>query len=601
MSYGHGLIGNCTSAALVSSDCGVEWLCLPFFDSPSIFADILDREKGGSMRIEGLKTKKISQKYVPRTAILKTTFITEDGEFEVNDYMPRFITGPDRFYCPSEVQRNIRVISGRPRIIVRLKAMPNYALEEARYTVNQDHIKITSQKGEYNSYFLYSNLDLNKVLAAEPIEISDFCFLLLSYHEKLDEVNNNRIYLEYEKTKSYWLDWAERTNSPRGFREDVIRSAITLKLLTFQRTGAVIAAPTTSLPEIIGQTRNWDYRFCWIRDASMTIELYSRIGHIESGTRFLNFILNRIRRKTENIAVMYSISGEKQLKETTLDHLSGYEGSRPVRIGNEAYIQSQNDLYGELMEAIYTYLVINRERDHQLLEEIWTIVRTLVNQVRESWEKPDSGIWERRKSLQHYVHSKVMNWVAMDRAVKIAKCFNKSVYVRRWSELAGRIKNEILQRGWNERLGSFSMFYGGDAYDASNLLMLHYGFLDKSDPMMVSTVRKSCENLVRNGLTFRYLSEDEFGQPRNAFVVTSFWMINALHLTGEKERAKEMLKKLSSLRNPLGLFSEAIDVDTGRLTGNFPQGYSHLAHIQTLFLLETDYDWSDVNRTMVCF
>ncbi|MBU0630614.1 MAG: glycoside hydrolase family 15 protein [Candidatus Margulisbacteria bacterium] len=597
INYNFGLIGNCASAALVSPDSSIEWLCLPFFDSPSVFARLLDKDKGGHFKISGVGTTKIEQKYVPGTPILKTIVATKDGSFEINDYMPRYFVGADKVYSPSEVQRNIMVLSGKPKIRVELKAMPNYASTDAEYTVNRDHIKIASVKGDYNSFFLYSNLNLNKIIAGELIELEHFSYFLFSYHEKLEEICNDKIYVEYEKTKTYWLDWCQKTRAPRNHRPEVLRSAITLKLLTFQKTGAVVAAPTTSLPEIIGEGRNWDYRFCWVRDASMTIELYARLGHTESATRFMNFILNRLPRKAENIRVMYSISGEKTLEEQILPHLSGYQDSRPVRTGNQAYTQDQNDLYGELIEAIYTYFVINIDRDIQLIEEVWTVVRSLINQVERCWTKPDSGIWERRGPAQHYVHSKMMNWVAVDRAAKIARLLEKPAYVDKWSGLAHQIKEDILTHGWDEPLGSFVMHYGSKIYDASNLLMLHYGFLERTDPKMINTVRQSYDNLVKNDLAFRYIAEDDFGLPRNAFIVTTFWMINALYLIGEKEKAKKMFEKISRHRNKLGLYSEAIDITSGRLTGNFPQGYSHLAHIQTIFLLETDYDWSDVTKT----
>ncbi|MCA9405293.1 MAG: glycoside hydrolase family 15 protein, partial [Candidatus Omnitrophica bacterium] len=405
--------------------------------------------------------------------------------------------------------------------------------------------------------------------------------------------NNDKIHLEYEKTKCYWLDWVQRTISPEKYRDQIVRSAVTLKLLMYQRTGAVIAAATTSLPEIIGRDRNWDYRFCWIRDAAMIIDTYIRIGHIESANGFIDFILNRMMLKHEDIGVMYGINGEEKLTELTLDHLEGYMGSKPVRIGNDAYHQKQNDLYGELIETMYTYFVVNRRASFQVDEEIWTMVRSLVNRVRDIWRQPDSGIWERREAMQHYVHSKLMNWVAMDRAVKIAKRVGKTRYIEPWSKLAEEIKVDILKNGWNEKLKSFTMYYGSDFYDASNLLMLHYGFLDAKDPRMVSTVEQYYKHLVKEDYTFRYVAEDEFGVPENAFIVCTFWMINALYLIGQEEKAREMFDNIVNCSNSLGLFAEDVEIATGRLTGNFPQGYSHLAHIQTILLLETDYNWSD--------
>lgn len=592
--YDYGMIGNCTSAALINADCSIVWLCLPFFDSASLFAMILDDEKGGYFKISGVDTlTRPRQSYIFHTAILKTIFETKDGIFEVRDYMPRFTTGRGDTYCPSEIQRDIHVISGCPKIIIDLKPRPNYASSEVDFHFFPDYIKITSQKGEYNSFYLYSNLDHKKIVTGDPIELKESSYLLLSYHEKLDPINLYKIYVEYEKTKSYWLDWVFRTKLPERYKNLAVRSTITMKLLTFQRTGAVIAAPTTSLPEIIGKGRNWDYRYCWVRDSSMITDLYTRLGHWRLAERYIHFILNRMLLKHENITVMYGINGERILTEKTLDYLNGYESSRPVRIGNDAYRQKQNDLYGALMEMIYTYFVINPRERVYLDEEIWTVVRSLVNNVINTWTEPDSGIWEHRASIKHYVHSKLMSWVAMDRAGKIAKFIGKLDYASRCFQLAAKIKDDILISGWNENAGAFTMFYGSEQMDAANLLMLHYGFLNPEDPRMISTVRQTYKNLVINNFTFRYITEDDFGSPENAFIVCTFWMINALYLIGEEEKAREMFDNMIKHANPLGLFSEDIEVTTRRLTGNFPQGYSHLAFIQTLLLLETDYNWSD--------
>lgn len=591
--YNLGIIGNCTSAALITADCNLVWLCSPYFDSPSVFGKLLDEKKGGSFQITAVDILNIRQQYVHHTAILNTTFETRDGIFEVNDYMPRYLTANHEYYCPSEIHRNIRVLSGRPRIRAVIDAAPNYALGPAQYKIQDGYLKIMSTQGEYNSFYLYSNLDYQRILEGAEIELSAHSFLVFSYHEKLERVDNDKIYLDYEKTKTYWLDWVERTVYPKNFKKEVTRSAITLKLLMYQRTGAVIAAPTTSLPEIIGRDRNWDYRFCWIRDAAMIIDLYIRIGHMESANGFIDFILNRMLLKHEDIGVMYGIHGQQELIEKQLDHLSGFENSSPVRIGNDAYHQKQNDVYGELIETIYTYFVVNRRSDFQVNEEIWTMVRSLVNRVKLIWRNEDSGIWERREDMRHYVHSKLMSWVAFDRAVKIARFVGKPRYVEEWSRCADEVRQDILDNAWNERLQCFTMYYGSDYYDASNLLMLHYGFLDRKDPRMVSTVREYAKHLVKNGLTFRYLSDDEFGQPENAFIVCTFWMINALYLIGEVDQARQMFQAIHDCANHLGLFSEDVEIATKRLTGNFPQGYSHLAYIQTILVLETDYNWSD--------
>ena len=591
--YNYGIVGNCSTAALVSSDCSIDWLCLPNFDSASVFAHILDDKKGGYFKISAVDPVNVTQDYIMHTAILRTVFETKDGTFEVNDYMPRFENFRGEYYCPPEIHRRIKVVSGSPKITVDLVARPNYAVGGGEYSIKNGYLKITSLDGPYNSFYLYSNLDYNKIVSAEEIALDKYSYILLSYHEKLENINNDKIFLDYQKTKSYWLDWVQRTRYPEKYKEQVLRSAVTLKLLMYQRTGAVIAAATTSLPEIIGKDRNWDYRYCWIRDAAMIIDLYVRIGHIQSADGFINFLLDRMQLKHEDIGVMYGINGEEQLDEQILDHLDGYEHSKPVRIGNDAYKQRQNDLYGELIETIYTYFVINRRASFQVNEEIWTMTRSLVNRVRDTWRNPDKGIWERRDEPQHYVHSKLLNWVAMDRAVKIANFVNKKQYVEPWSKAAEEIKIDILKNGWNEELNAFTMYYGSTIYDASNLLMLHYGFLSPKDPRIVSTVKEYYKHLVKNDFTFRYVTEDGLGKPENAFIVCTFWMINSLCLIGEEEKSRAMFENLLGVANHLDLFSEDVEVSTRRLTGNFPQGYSHLAFIQTALLLETDYNWSD--------
>ncbi|MDD5503865.1 MAG: glycoside hydrolase family 15 protein [Candidatus Omnitrophica bacterium] len=592
--YDYAIIGNCTTAALIGSDCSIDWLCLPYFDSPSVFARLLDEGLGGYFRIKGVDTISITQAYIPRTPILKTVFVTKDGTFEVRDYMPRFINAREECYCPPEIHRDILLVSGNPKIIFELKPMPNYACAQADLCNEGDYIKIISQKGAYNSFYLYSNLDLDKIIRSEPMELRATSYALFSYHEKLEDINTDKVYIEYEKTKTYWLDWAYRTNVPGQFRDMVIRSAITLKLMTYQKTGAVIAAPTTSLPEIIGKDRNWDYRYCWIRDSAMVVDLYIRIGHLKTASNYMDFILNRMLSKRANISIMYGINGEKVLEEKLLEHLSGYENSKPVRIGNNAYRQTQNDIYGQLIEAIYTYFVLNKRVKIDFNEEIWTAVRTSAFIASQQWMMPDQGMWERRQEPRHYVHSKLMSWVAMNRAAAIAKRIGKNQYVRKWLEIASEIKDDVLKNGWNDRIGSFTMYYGSDELDAANLLMLHYGFIDKADARMKNTVAKSMEMLVKDNFVFRYLGDDGLGVPKNSFIVCIFWMINALYLIGCKDKAKLMFDNIIRHANRFGLFSEDIEPGTGRLTGNFPQGYSHMAFIQTALLLQTDYNWSDV-------
>lgn len=591
MKYPYSLIGNCVASALVSEEGSVDWLCMPYFDSPSVFGRLLDKEKGGCFKIEAVNSVRVTQEYVRFTPILRTRFETSDGVFDLYDYMPRFMNDQDRYYCPAEIHRSIRVISGKPKIRVKLELKPNYASSECRVENRGEYLKFLSTSGEYHSYYLYSNLDFDQILSGREILISDSVFFLLSYHEKIRPVNTDWVYFEFERTKSYWLAWIQRTDLPTNNRELIIRSLITLKLLMYQRTGAVIAAPTTSLPEIVGKNRNWDYRYCWIRDASLIIELFSRLGHTGSSERYMSFILSRMLLKNDGISVVYGIHGEKILKEKTIDSLDGYQGSKPVRVGNEAYIQSQNDLYGELLDAIYMYFKSYRGIGFHFDQELWTAVRSLVNWTKGSWMKPDSGIWEYRGDPQHHVFSKLMSWVAMDRAMLIAKSIGKTAYAKDCSAVADQIKQDILKNGWNEKVRAFTMHYGSANADASLLLMAHYGFLPYEDPRIVKTVEFCHERLVRNGFVMRYVTEDDFGLPENAFLICTFWMVNALYSIGRKQEARQMFKQATATANHNGLMSEGVEPDTGRQTGNFPQGYSHMAFVQSALLLETEQDW----------
>jgi GH15 family glucan-1,4-alpha-glucosidase len=332
--------------------------------------------------------------------------------------------------------------------------------------------------------YLYSNIPFNKILDGSIFTIKEDCYFWISYNQKLELPDIETAYLTYERTKVYWLDWCSRTKRFSQFKEEIDRSALVLKLLSFQKTGAILAAATTSIPESIGQGRNWDYRYCWIRDGSMILSTFSKIGHNNVVKRYIHFLLNIIPYKNETIQVMYGINGEKNLKESVLKHLSGYANSKPVRIGNAAFKQQQNDVYGVLMEIIYQTILAHDE-DIGFIEDLWTMVRTLMRTVEYVWSKPDKGIWEMRGRSRHFVFSKVLCWVAVDRAVKIAQLFDKYKYSLQWSQLRDTIKHDIMQKGWNPRIGSFTQSYGRVHLDAANLLFEPYGFISADDPMYI--------------------------------------------------------------------------------------------------------------------
>jgi GH15 family glucan-1,4-alpha-glucosidase len=580
----YGVIGNCRSAAMVSAAGSMDWCCLPDFTSASVFAALLDTDKGGRFAFDLPGEAEIEQHYLERTNILATRFQRPEGAFEVVDFMPRYKTDDGHYHCPPDVVRLIRRLSGRPRFRVRYEPRLGYARFETRTVPDHGCLKSFTTSGQYESVYLYSSLDLHALHHGEWMELEHDAFLLLSYNQKLLELDLHRVVLEFERTKVYWLDWVERSVRFARHNEEIIRSALVLKLLTYHKTGAILAAVTTSLPETVGGVRNWDYRFCWIRDASMTISMLTALGHHNAAQRFLSFIVDVIPYKDEKIQIMYGIRGEKKLIERELPWLAGHEGSRPVRVGNAAYLQKQNDIYGVLIDVIYRYFRVFR---HTLAnsEELWGIVRGLVRTVRYNWMIPDKGIWELRSQRRQFTFSKVLCWVAMDRGVKIAEMLGRHALAAQWARVREGIRRNILAKGWNPRVEAFTQYYGGDDLDASNLLMPFYGFLDPQDPRYVATVRRTHQELSRDGLMYRYKNPDDFGLPQSSFTVCTFWMIKSLYLIGEREEAQRLFADLLGYANHLGLFSEGIEFQSKRLTGNFPQGYSHLALIDTAITL----------------
>ncbi len=407
-------------------------------------------------------------------------------------------------------------------------------------------------------------------------------FFLLSYNEKVIPVDIEREKIEYCRTLVYWLNWTNRTKKYSLYNDVIERSMLVLKLMSYYN-GAVLAALTTNLPESVGEVRNWDYRFCWLRDASMSIETLFQIGHIGAARRFMKFIQSTFVSKHESYQIMYGIRGERQLTEIILEHLSGYKNSKPVRIGNDAYHQKQNDSFGYLMDLIYQYYRLMPGTLDEI-EDMWEMVKSILSTVMEDWKKPDKGIWEIRGESRHFVSSKVMCWVALDRGAKIASMLNKYGYSERWQKEADKVWQDVMTYGWKEELQSFSQTYDNMAMDSSLLLMEPYGFIAADDIRYHKTVKAVKKALLHKGLMYRYNSEDDFGLPSSAFTICTFWLIRALFVIGEKEEARCLFDDVLTCSNHLGLFSEDIDFNTKEQLGNFPQAYSHLALVNTAIL-----------------
>ena len=575
-----GIIGNCQSSALINEDSSIDWCCLPQFDSASVFAKILDTEKGGNFKIECVEKYNTSQKYIDNTSILVTKFDDGENSFELIDFMPRYQKENGSFYSPPEIIRFIKFIKGKPKLKVLYDPKLEYALGNTNTYVKEEFIVSVVDEKRYGTLYLYTDLDKNDILERNEIEIDNNYFLSVSYNEKINPVSINQIVLDFEKTKIYWMNWCYKTPKFKNYNSEILRSAMTLKLLTFEKTGAVLAAATSSLPETIGEVRNWDYRFCWIRDASMVIKIITKLGHKKIVKNFIDFIVNLIPDKNEKLQIMYGISGEKNLTEKILDHFAGYQNSKPVRIGNAAYSQKQNDIYGILMDAIHFQIDKYRE-DNDKHEELWSIVKLIVWVVEKNWELPDRGIWEFRNENRHFTFSKLLCWVAVDRAIKVSEIFKRKKSAKKWEILRSKIKNDIIEKGWNENKKAFTQSYGSDDLDASVLLMEQYEFIDAMDPKYISTVKAIERELSFEGLLFRYKNIDDFGKPSSSFTVCSFWFAYSLYKIGEKEKSKKYFDELLSYSNHLGLFSEDLDFKSKRLLGNFPQAYSHLALIET--------------------
>ncbi|WP_019668698.1 glycoside hydrolase family 15 protein [Eudoraea adriatica] len=575
----YGIIGNCRSAALISKTGSVEWCCLPEFDSSSVFAKILDEKIGGSFEIQVSEEYKISQQYKKNTAILITKYSDGTNAFELHDFMPRYYTENGKYHAPPELARHIRHIKGKPKFKVHYDPKLEYAIGETRSYVKKNFIVSLTDNKKFDTVFLYTSFNKNAVMEGREIEVLKNGYFLLTYNEKILQPDSRKIYLDLENTKVYWLNWTNRTPKYNQYNKEITRSAITLKLLSYDKSGAILAAATTSLPETIGEVRNWDYRFCWIRDASMVIKVMAQLGHKNVAKRYLQFIIDLIPDKDEKLQIMYGINKEKNLTEETLDHLSGYKGSKPVRIGNAAYEQKQNDIYGILMDVIHAQLV-KFKTNIENGEELWGITKGIVWIVARHWKEADKGIWELRTEERHFTFSKVLCWVAIDRAIKVARILKKTRKLEKWVALEQEIKQDIYSNSWNSKVNAFTQSYGSEHLDASVLLMESYGFIHAKDPKFVSTVLAIEKELSNDGLMYRYKNEDDFGLPSSSFTICTFWFINSLFKIGEEERAQKLFDKILGYSNHLGLFSEDIDFKTKRLLGNFPQAYSHLALIE---------------------
>jgi GH15 family glucan-1,4-alpha-glucosidase len=574
----YGFVGDTHSGALIGRNGSLDWLCTPRFDSDACFAALLGDEKNGcwqiSPREEILSAK---QAYQPETMVLETIFETTSGAVRLIDFMP-----PRGKY--RDVVRIVEGIRGTVEMELKLIIRFDYGLTVP--WVKRSSEGLTAVAGP-NGLVLRSEVptfgqDLT-TLAHFSVGRGDRKSFVLTWHPSHEPPPEPvHAWHSLVETQNYWHEWAGRCTYRGEWRDAVVRSLMTLKALTYAPTGGIVAALTTSLPEKIGGVRNWDYRFCWLRDATFTLYSLMQAGYTEEASAWSNWLLRAVAGDPAQLQIMYGAGGERRLVEIQLAHLSGYENSKPVRIGNAASDQLQLDVYGEVMDAMH----LAREMKIDSDPAHWHLQRHLVDFVEANWMKPDEGIWEIRGPRRHFTHSKVMTWVAVDRAVRAVEEFGLEGDVERWRKLRQMIHDDICEKGFHPQKKAFTQFYGSDKMDASLLMMPLVGFLPATDERVRSTVERIEEELVVDGFVQRYdpdASSGVDGLPpgEGSFLPCSFWLVDCLHLMGREKDARDMFQRLLDVRTGLGLLAEEYDTGEKRLVGNFPQAFSHIGLINT--------------------
>ncbi len=572
----YALIGDCETAALVARDGSIDWLCFPRFDSPACFAALLGTNDHGRWKIApSLPITRINRRYRPDTLVLETEFETESGKVALIDCMPPRTSAPDL----------VRVVEGRGGVVpMRFELTIRFDYGSIVPWVRHTDTGIRATAGPETLHcrtpVALHGENLHTVADFTVTEGQRVPFALTWTRTHDPDPSPCVPEQTIVETEQWWRDWTSHCTYEGEWREAVVRSLITLKAMTSARTGGLVAAVTTSLPEHLGGVRNWDYRYCWLRDATFTLYALMAGGYTEEAAAWRDWLTNAVAGTPEQIQIMYGVAGERRLTELELDWLPGYENSRPVRIGNAATKQHQLDVYGEVMDALH----VARRNGLPPNENAWRIQRCMLKFLETDWHKPDEGIWEVRGPRRHFVHSKVMAWVAMDRGVKAVEDFGLEGNVAVWKRLRDEIHEQVCREGFSAELNSFVQYYGADHVDASLLMMPLVGFLPANDPRMVGTVRAIQKRLTRDGFLDRYPTLTEVdGLPpgEGVFLLCTFWLADCLAQEGRMDEARDIFERLLSLRNDVGLLSEQYDPNTRRLVGNFPQAFSHLGLINT--------------------
>jgi alpha,alpha-trehalase len=596
----YGFLSDCHTGALLASDGSIEWMCLPHFDKASVFGALLDRA-AGSFRLGpyGIYVP-TGRRYIPGTNMIETTWMTPQGWLRVTDSMAigpwhdnkhgsSHTRPPTDYDADHLLVRVVECIQGQVQVELLCEPMFDYGANPATWTVadtgEDEGYALDAADGE-NGFRLFSDIRMgiegNRVHGRHTMEEGEKRFCAMSWTEAR---GGPRTVEEAEaslaRTSHFWRNWlAEGSYPDHPWRVHLERSALVLKGLTFMPTGALVAAPTTSLPETPQGERNWDYRYCWMRDATFTLWALHALGLDWEADDFVQYVADLERNEDGSLQIMYGITGEKDLEESILEQLKGYEGARPVRLGNGAYKQRQNDVFGAVLDSVYLH---SKKRDH-IPERLWPVISDQVECASKVWMEPDQGIWEARGEPRHYVSSKLMCWVAMDRGARLAERRGENDQSERWQALAEEIREEILERGVDQR-GVFRQHYDTDALDASNLLVPLVRFLGPEDERVRATVMAIREELTDNGLVMRYRTDetdDGLDGAEGTFLICSFWLVSALSEIGESRKAEQLCERLLAYSSPLELYAEELEASSGRHLGNYPQAFTHLALINAV-------------------
>ncbi|HVD22237.1 MAG TPA: glycoside hydrolase family 15 protein [Lapillicoccus sp.] len=576
----YAVIGDMKTCALVSRDGSVDWLCLPRFDSPSSFTALLGTVDNGRWLLGPTEQARSTRRYVGDTFVLETTHETDTGVVKVTDVMP---TADER----ADIVRTVEGVRGTVRMrhewVVRFSYGKITPWVSRHHGPGGTHDRVITAVAGPDMLVLRGDRlpHAHDGKHVDEFDVSEGDRLTFSTtwapsHLPIREQLESDVIVE--TTREEWQDWADRFEYRGPYRDIVVRSLLVLRLLTHSETGGIVAAPTTSLPEDVGGVRNWDYRFCWLRDASLTLEALMGSGFLEETKLWRRWLIRAVAGDPEDLQIMYAVDGSRDLAEREIGHLAGYADSRPVRIGNAAVSQRQTDVLGEVMMA----LAVGRDRGLDESERSWRIQRSLVEELAERWDEPDNGLWEIRGPLRHFTHSRVMVWAAFDRAIGGVEKHGLPGPVEKWRDLRERVREEVLAKGFNAERNTFTQHYDTDQVDASLLLIPVCGFLPANDPRVLGTIDAIERDLMQDGLLLRYRTAtgvDGLPGSEHPFLACSFWLVQALALAGRREHARELMDRLVGLANDVGLLSEEYDPADHRMVGNFPQAFSHLALI----------------------